>query len=105
MTEQFPHTLTVTIQAAPTLNDSNEYVFPDPETKVIACRADPNDKGKSVTGNDGKMVLYDFDVSAKKMDFIIPSESSCTLELALGEIQNVTVKRQHNGQLNTILWI
>ncbi len=100
--EQYPHTIQVNWKTESTKDeDSGDWIEGVDVNHTFDCRAVPNGKAKKIAGDDGQLIEYAFDVYMPKTDVEIPFGADYTLN---GSTKG-TVKRAHNGQLNSRIWL
>ena len=101
MIEQYPDSIEITVKTTPTQDGSGNYVSGTNAVYIFDCRAEVNGMGRKIAGQDGKMTDYTFDVYMPLTSTVIPEGSKFTLN----SLTKGTVKRAHNGQLNSRLWL
>lgn len=106
MVIQYPHTVSVLNRQDPVQDTATgKFTVPTPEEFTSACRAEPNGKGLTIRGADGEETTFEFIVFMPLTAVNLLFGSKVTLTLDDGSIYNLTLKRQHNGQLNSRLWV
>jgi len=106
MVIQYPHNIEVLNREEPVQNTATgKFTVAAPSTFNSECRAEPNGKGSSIRGADGIEIVFDFVVFMPLTNVILKYGSKVTLTLDDGSIYSGTLKRQHNGQLNSRLWV
>lgn len=103
--EQYPDSITITVQASATQNASGYWASGLASSITFDCRAESNSAGRQIPGADGGLIDYAFQVFMPRTTVIIPSGSDCTLTTLLNGVFQGQVKRASNGQLNSRLWL
>ena len=104
MFTQYPHIIEVKSgETSPQLIDG-EYVFPERTTVEYKCRAQSNNKGDSVTTDDGSQSVFEFLVLLPRMDIVYPANTEVNLKVS-GKEYKLNIKRHHNTQLNSKIWL
>lgn len=102
---QYPDTITVTVVTPATQDSDLNWIEGTETTYTLACRLEPNGSGRQVMGDDGVLRDYAYKAYLPPMTTVIPSGTAYTaVSLNNGTITG-TVKRPHNGQLNSQLWL
>lgn len=107
--DQYPHTLSYVTLGTPDEYDeeTGTWIPGTPgETITISCRAIPNGSGKTLKGEDGQAVDYDFDIAFPEETERIPTD----LEVSIIDQHDVELisgrlLRWHPGQLHNRGWI
>ncbi len=101
MVKQYPHSILIEWEGKATKNEKGNYVPGAPQQFESVCRAEPNGKGVKIPGADGSLEEFAFLVYIPKTETVIPAGANYTLN------GNITgkVKRSHNGQLGSQLWL
>ncbi len=103
--KQYPHNIIIKAVREPAKDESGNFI-PGGLVPIHdgECRAEPNGKGEVLRGEDGSELNFAFNVFLPKMSFEVPVNAE--VEIAI-ENKLVTghVKRHHNGQLNSRLWV
>lgn len=101
---QYPHKITATWGNV-SQDENGDWITSSGGTFESDCRAEPNGEGKTLTGEDGSQLYFHFSVYLPKTSEIIPVGAQIKIELAKNSVVKSTLKRQHNGQFNTQLWV
>ena len=105
--EQYPHTIVSesgTNKADATQDVNGNWVIPAPGATVTTtseCRAKPNGEGKTVNGEDGVAIAYDFLIYLPQTAPEFFNGASVTID-GFGK---GLVKRFFRGQLNCMMWV
>ena len=102
---QYPDSITVTTAASGWQNASGVWVSGATGTATYDCRAEANNSGRRVTGADGALVDYTFEVYLPVMTVVIAPGSDFSLTALNNSTLTGKVKRAVNGQLNSRLWL
>lgn len=103
---QYPDSIAITTYASSWQNaSSGQWTIGASAGYTFDCRAEANDKGRQVMSDDGKLTDYTFQAYMPPTTTIIPSGSDFVLTSILNGVIRGKVKRGHNGQLNSKLWL
>jgi hypothetical protein len=106
MVTQYPHTIIVYNRATPVQNTSTgKFTVSTPVSFTSECRAEPNGKGTIIRGADGVDTSFEFIVYMPVTGENLKFGSDVVITLENGVQHRSTLKRQHNGQLNSRLWV
>lgn len=105
MVTQHPHRIKITAIGTTGIDgDGNPIAGIDEVLHEGICRAEPNGTGETLRGDDGNVINFAFTVYLPKMDVDVVPNSN--VEIAIGnKTVKGLVKRHHNGQLNSRLWV
>lgn len=101
MVEQYPHTISVTWEAQPSQGASGDYTAGASSSFESDCRAEVNSTARRITGADGQLIDYQFDVYMPLTTVEVPVDA----DYLLNNTVSGKVKRANNGQLNSRLWL
>ena len=105
MVEQYPHLAIITVPGETLKDESGDYIQTPPQAIYSGnCRAEPNGAGETIRGEDGNEIHFSFIVYAPKIGVEMPSNADVDITIGLRNIKS-TVKRHHDGQLNSRIWI
>ncbi len=105
---RYPHIVIITPSASKFEKDANHNLKPvgSSEPYTSKCKATPADEYKAeIKGDDGNKVNYSFSVSMPKVNVKYGFGSKVSLYLEGEEVVECELKRQFNGQKNTMLWV
>lgn len=105
MVAQYPHSISVIWRNQPTKDANGDWVEGTPQAFNSICRARTNGEGKRLTGVDGRTINFSFAVYMPSTDQVIPYGASVEITLGANHVVKGEVKNQHNGQLNSRLWV
>lgn len=101
--EQYPDSIVVTWLGEPSQNTTTgEYTAGASNSHTFDCRAEVNTQSRQINGNDGSLIDYSYDVYMPLTDVVIPDFIA---DYVLNSTISGKVKRAHNGQLNSRLWL
>lgn len=106
MVEQYPHTITVTRQPVFSQDDEGDFQPSGSATSFTSeGRAEPAGSNPVIRGADGDVEQYEYVIymPLTTEEFAHGNPVSVTFEN--GTERTGTLKRQHNGQFNTRLWV
>lgn len=103
--EQYPDSISITVTASASQNASGVWTAGATAGYTFDCRAEANSAGRQITTDDGTLIDYSFQVYMPHTTTIIPRDSDFVLTSLLNGIIRGKVKRAHNGQLNSRLWL
>jgi len=105
MVEQYPDTITVSVKAEPTQNETTGNFTAGTEASyTFKCRAEVNGSNRKIVGADGVSIDYSFLVYMPKTTTVIPVNSEYSLITGNATFTG-KIKAQGNGQLNSRLWL
>jgi hypothetical protein len=104
MVNQYPDSIVVTVQTA-TQDSNGNWVNGSSTSYTFSCRAEANSAGRKLTGIDGVTMDFAFTCFMSPTTTVIPNGSPFTLTTLNNGTITGNVKRQHNGQLNSKLWV
>jgi len=102
---QYPDSIAITVTEAPVQNASGFFTAGASAVYTFDCRAEVNGIGRKITGIDGAVIDYVFEVYMPGTTTIIPRDSDYVLNTAANGIYTGKIKRATNGQLNSRLWL
>ena len=102
---QYPDSIVVTTAASGSQNASGIWTAGATTDYTLSCRAEVNGTGKKITGADGTLIDYSFEVFLPIMTTIIPPGSDYILTALSNGTISGKIKRASNGQLNSRLWL
>jgi len=102
---QYPDSLTVTVTTPLTQNSSGDWTGGTTTVLTLTCRFEPNGSGRQVMGDDGVLRDYAYKAYLPPMTTVIPTGSAYVATTLNNGTITGTVKRPHNGQLNSQLWL
>ena len=105
MVKQYPDHIVVKVQAEPYQDDNNNWVQPEAVNFESDCRGEPNRSNAVIKTGDGAEKYYDYNVYMPKTTTELPVGSDIVLTLHDGLVVKGMVKRAHNGQLNSRVWV
>lgn len=105
MVTQYPDSAVYTITNTPVQDLSGNWYVPVSATTTVACRAEFNSKGGTLSVEDGKVIAYDYTLYMAAISVDIKPGTLVTLTKADGRVVETTVKRHENGQLNSKSWV
>lgn len=105
MVKQYPDHIEVRIAGEPCQDENLNWVKPEPVLFKSDCRAEPAGKNAIIRRADGSDASYDFNVFMPKTSVNIPEGAFFHLVREDGSEAKGYVKRAHNGQLNSRLWV
>ena len=107
MVVQYIHTLTASIQAAGTTDNSGDYIpsSSSPATVTQSCRAESSDGSGYITGSDGKRVDFGWIVYMPLEATKLPIGTAVTIVNGSELVCKDTVKRFSRGQFNCRAWL
>lgn len=103
--QQYPHTIVVTWITDP-IQDPDTGIFTPGEqvSHTFSCRSEANSKADKVSGADGSMLDFAFNLYMPLTDVQIPFGADYSLTDYTGTFTG-KVKRQRIGRFNTRLWL
>ena len=105
MVTQYPDSVVITVHAAATQDSNGNWVQGSSTAYTFDCRAEANNKGLKIMGDDGKLMEYTFMCYLPQTTTVIPMGASYVLTTENNGVFTGTVKRNFNGQLNSRLWL
>ena len=102
--KQYPDSIAITVHASASLS-SGVWTAGATAEYTFNCRAEVNGQGRKITGDDGVLIDYAFEVYMPQTTTIIPRDSDFVLTSLLNGIIEGKIKRASNGQLNSRLWL
>jgi len=106
MVKQYPHTITVDITPGFEPDEKgNLQETGQSGTFSSDCRAEPAGSNPVIKGADGEDLVYSWIVYMPKTDVKLSFGDTVTITVENGQQHSASLKRQHNGQLNTRLWV
>ena len=103
--KQYPDSIAITVCASASQNASGFWTEGASAGYTFDCRAEVNGIGRKITGDDGVLMDYSFEVYMPATTVIIPRDSDYILNSLLNGIIAGKVKRASNGQLNSRIWL
>ena len=105
MIAQYTDHISIKIQGQPYQDENYNWVEPEEQLFESECRAEPNKLNAIIKTGDGAEKYYDFNVFMPQTDTELPVGSDVVLTLHDGSVVKGMVKRAHNGQLNSRVWV
>ena len=105
MVKQYPDSIEIKIEGGDPVQVGGVWTKPDPQIFKSECRSEPNKGNAVIKTSDGAQTYFDFNVYMPKTSTEIPVGSKFTLERFDGLTVNGFVKRAHNGQMNSRVWV
>jgi len=102
---QYPDSIVITTVASGSQNASGVWTAGASGTYTFSCRAEVNSAGRKITGDDGALTDYTFQVFMPVTTVVITPGSSFVLTALTNGTIRGKVKRASNGQLNSRLWL
>ena len=103
---RYPYTITIVSEPIIVQNEETGNFESDGEPVSFSseCNAAPAENNPVVSGPDGSNIVYEHVVSMPATDKQFKFGDKATLVKSEGTYE-LTVKRQSNGQFNTVLWL
>lgn len=107
MITQYPDTITVTWHSEPeTIEGTGRRSKGALQTFTSECRCEANAHARKITGPEGVLIDYAYNVYMPKSSVVIPDfTAEFTLTQNDGKILTGNVKRSKNNQFNSQLWL
>lgn len=105
MVSQYPDHIVVKIQGQPYQDENKNWKQPEPTVFESDCRAEPNKANAIIKTGDGAEKYYDYNIFMPKTTTELPVGSDVVLTKFDGLVVKSMVKRAHNGQLNSRIWV
>jgi len=102
---QYPDSIVITTSASASQNASGIWTAGATGAYTLDCRAEVNGTGKKITGDDGALMDYSFQVFLPVMTTVISPGSDFVLTALTNGTITGKIKRASNGQLNSRLWL
>ncbi len=103
---RYPHSVTVSWQGDPVKNENDGTYTPGATISHTApCTISQNSEGKRISTEDGKMVEYSCSVIMELQTWNAPFEAGAVLTLEGGATFTTTVKKMHNFQTYSKIWL
>lgn len=103
---RYPHSIAVSWKGAPVKDEpTGAYTAGVPVTKTVACSVTNNTAGKKITTGDGTMVEYVCSLMMERQTWAAPYGANATLTLDDGTVLTYQVKRMHNYQTYSKIWL
>jgi hypothetical protein len=105
MVVQYPDSIALTVTASGSQNASGIWTVGASSGYTFLCRAEVNGEGRKITGADGGLIDYSFQVFMPVSTVVIPIGSDFVLTALTNGVISGKVKGASNGQLNSRLWL
>lgn len=104
MVNQYPDSITITVKS-PATQSGGVWTAGSSTNYVYDCRVESNNTGRKIISSSGNLIDYAYKCYMKNIQVIIPLGSSFVLTSLNNGAINGNVKKQNNGQFNTVLWL
>jgi hypothetical protein len=106
MVVQYPHKLVLTSVGNSSQDGNGNWIAGSPSSLEIICRAEANDKGRSIQTGDGIQIIYAWLIYAPiPIADIVHGTKVVIQDENDNQIGGGDVKRFSKGQLNARIWL